>query len=769
MLSLKFSHIRRELAEKKYRSANQLLSEICYSSLSGCAASLYDALLGEIPLEFRLDDQNSSSKEGWLQCETVSELDGQVIQPGTSIVSCCMNRNENLLKSLTSWLKLPVNEIVIVDWSSSVPVSETIAHVQDERIKVLRVDSEPKWVLTYGFNVGLRFASYSKVFKLDADIEVSEDFIELNSFASDKFVRGYWKSALDSGLDDQVYVNGSFGAYKEHLRQIGYYNELIRTYGWDDSDLYERLSSQCGLGTKYLDFKSVLHLEQKEEDRTANQDVISSSFLGLVPTTEFNNQRNKFIGRTTDYWNLSRLQDYFIEQVTPQYWVLKRATESVHIPQYIIDDANVYATIHFLWGRQSHLIQGAKSQTGFAKLVYEQYRAGVDFNLTLAMLGKVDIPHKLFVYSGEQPLEDFIKSCYVFANNNSMRVIALTGCEVFNYWRLGEHGSYVDLMGMPQYMVDELLHSRKSTGLESVETYNLKRVSESLLKQVFESHYQPKVYVDAQHGLGNRLRAIGSAAAIAKDTNRELVIIWEPDHHCECEFQDLFDYDGKVIDKSFVTEASNFMDVYNYMEIEAGACKDKKVVLFEGRDVYLRAAYTFVHDASHWDAENEFIKSLKPSEQVLGLIEQFDVSGCIAAHIRMEAGKGLDHNTYDSVENWTQEGHDQLQYWREKSHYSHFIKHIDQLFESDSESILFLATDMPETYDVFKSYYGDRLVCLERDVFDRSKEQIKYALADAILLSRSSRLLGSNWSSFSELAMRMSTTYDCIEISGKDF
>ena len=154
---------------------------------------------------------------------------------------------------------------------------------------------------------------------------------------------------------------------------------------------------------------------------------------------------------------------------------------------------------------------------------------------------------------------------------------------------------------------------------------------------------------------------------------------------------------------------------------------------------------------------------------MLELLEPFDVDGYIAAHIRMEAGKGLDHNTYDSVENWTQEGHDQLHYWREKSHYSAFIKRIDQLIDEDNELKLFVATDLQETYDIFQQYYGDRLVYLKRNVFDRSKEQIIYAMADVLLLSKCKKLLGSTWSSFSEAAMRLSDTYSEIEMSGKEF
>ncbi|TOL29877.1 hypothetical protein CGH99_25280, partial [Vibrio parahaemolyticus] len=89
------------------------------------------------------------------------------------------------------------------------------------------------------------------------------------------------------------------------------------------------------------------------------------------------------------------------------------------------------------------------------------------------------------------------------------------------------------------------------------------------------------------------------------------------------------------------------------------------------------------------------------------LVEKFDLTNSIAAHIRMEAGAGLDHNTYDSVDNWTQEGHDQLHFWREKSHYSHFIKRLDEIIHNDNATKIFLATDLPETYKVFQDYYGE--------------------------------------------------------------
>jgi hypothetical protein len=135
----------------------------------------------------------------------------------------------------------------------------------------------------------------------------------------------------------------------------------------------------------------------------------------------------------------------------------------------------------------------------------------------------------------------------------------------------------------------------------------------------------------------------------------------------------------------------------------------------------------------------------------------------------MEAGKGRDNNAYDSQENWSKDSHEQIHYWREKSHYSVFLKRIDALLEDEPDRKIFLATDLPENYEVFIGTYKDKLLYLPRTVYDRSKEQILYGLADAILLSQSTHLLGSTWSSFSEIAMRLSTCLKKVEMSGVDF
>ena len=42
------------------------------------------------------------------------------------------------------------------------------------------------------------------------------------------------------------------------------------------------------------------------------------------------------------------------------------------------------------------------------------------------------------------------------------------------------------------------------------------------------------IVVDAKNGLGNRLRALASAMAVAEATGRSTLLVWVPDLHCNC-------------------------------------------------------------------------------------------------------------------------------------------------------------------------------------------------------------------------------------------
>lgn len=280
---------------------------------------------------------------------------------------------------------------------------------------------------------------------------------------------------------------------------------------------------------------------------------------------------------------------------------------------------------------------------------------------------------------------------------------------------------------------------------------------------------RPFLYIDAQHGLCNRLRAIASAAAIAKETGRELVVIWVPDHHCEGHLADIIDYPGLVVWDAARADAlrARANVRYNYMEIEADADFDAPILEDDpGGDVHIRAAYTLNSRHRDYRIEQAFLRRLVPTGIVADLVASVPHPNDIAAHVRMGTGPDHDHLSFEAPENWPAERHAELIRWRQASHADRFIARIEAM---NDDATIFLAADLPDTYARFAARFGSRLTFLPRPDFDRSARQLQYALADLILLSSPDHFLASNWSSFSDVAQRLARPGRTLEQSGIDF
>lgn len=284
----------------------------------------------------------------------------------------------------------------------------------------------------------------------------------------------------------------------------------------------------------------------------------------------------------------------------------------------------------------------------------------------------------------------------------------------------------------------------------------------------------PALFIDVTHGLCNRLRAMASAAALAEATGRELVVIWNPDHHCECTLLDLINYDRPVLSgvKADMFRARSGR-VYNYMEVEQGACFEEPILpdpaAYAGQDIYVRSAYSLVSPHLDFAVEQRFLRGLVVAESVCELVASVRHPNKVAAHIRMGSGAGYEHLSYEAPQNWPASRHQDLTEWRAKSHVRHFVKRLDQLIAEGRADTVFVAADQPETYQLLAKLYGDRVCFLQRSLYDRSARQLQYALADLLLLTAADLLLASTWSSFSDLAQRLAVFGRPFERSGIDF
>ncbi len=181
-----------------------------------------------------------------------------------SLVTACMNRDHHLRRSLPHWLALPgIDEVVIVDWSNRTPLDD-LAQL-DPRIRILRVEDEPRWVLPYAYNLGVARARGDLILKCDADCLPSPAVTHLTP-APGHFYAGDWRSGAPVV---KKCVNGQCLFTRDQWSAVNGYSDLLRRYGHDDVDFYQRLvaagHTRREITPDLLDF-----LEHDDADRVAH-------------------------------------------------------------------------------------------------------------------------------------------------------------------------------------------------------------------------------------------------------------------------------------------------------------------------------------------------------------------------------------------------------------------------------------------------------------------------------------------------------------------
>lgn len=326
-----------------------------------------------------------------------------------------------------------------------------------------------------------------------------------------------------------------------------------------------------------------------------------------------------------------------------------------------------------------------------------------------------------------------------------------------------EEASVTDLLnrvyGVPSVFLDGITDSGKRKLLRALDRSSSKRA----------------FFIHAQYGLGNRLRALGSAMAVAQVTGRVLVLIWEPDVHLNCRFSDLFVNDVVVIEKlnmnwppgdaSTKDNAMRTVDFYNFMRFNGKHIHNPLKELVNprsGRHVYVKTAYVVrsrftprivsTH-SRYWKIMRE---QLVPQAEIMFLVHDpsfINIRGMVGVHIRSRTIendiKGISEEFYGSSSRTTD-------HWRRLTGLKTFEAKIIRL---SLKYKFFVAADSREViHELEKKFGSHRIFSIPRDddCVTRDVECAKLALADILLLAKVPTLLGSHWSSFTEGAVRLS-------------
>lgn len=276
-----------------------------------------------------------------------------------------------------------------------------------------------------------------------------------------------------------------------------------------------------------------------------------------------------------------------------------------------------------------------------------------------------------------------------------------------------------------------------------------------------------RLYIHPQFGLANRLRALASSMVAAKRSNRELVLIWEPDDHCQAEFEELFIPKGFSVVSSLEAAALSKETIQiDCMSINGNDSR-RRVDFDVDASVYVK---TYCEINSAYESQRlevEALRSLQIKRSVQQQIDRYDVWNRIGIHVRSQHAGNTKFDFEKAANNWSEDDQDTITFFRSISDYRYFLPELRRIIESQPDVKLFLCADSEETVEAIMNEVGARVLYVEKPALDRSKEAVIGALIDFKLLSQTQMILGSYGSSFSKVAQAMGGQE--IRYSGRNF
>ncbi len=249
-------------------------------------------------------------------------------------------------------------------------------------------------------------------------------------------------------------------------------------------------------------------------------------------------------------------------------------------------------------------------------------------------------------------------------------------------------------------------------------------------------------------GLGNRIRVVASAIKVAEDLDVKIRVVWQSAWDCRAGFEELFQpfSSGQVS-----ICQGNFMDTpatkdnlllpmllrkFRYQTefrcFRPSGAVDLRSLIGQGQSFYMDTCYA-LGPYSREHVRRCFRLRHDLEKQVEETAAGFP-SRTLGIHVRR-------------TDNRMAIKFSPLTAFRQK---------IDAMLDNGEVEGLFLSTDDDRVRDYFCKTYGSRLIT-RRVVLNRNSLQgMRDAVVDLWCLSRTSRLLGSYYSSFSETAAELS-------------
>ena len=244
-----------------------------------------------------------------------------------------------------------------------------------------------------------------------------------------------------------------------------------------------------------------------------------------------------------------------------------------------------------------------------------------------------------------------------------------------------------------------------------------------------------EVIVVPRLGLANRMRAVISSKIMADSLDRKLRVMWRETEDNNCSFDELFEPTVELVDAGYMTGK-------DYVKYNDAAIRDAKNIIRGAQDIeqnqgiLLETCFEFRLDGIDFtEYKRRFTQELNglfiPNSDIRSRLVMMP-KNTVGVHIR----RGDNSNS--------------IEFSTDKD----FMNEMDTILEEDPDTYFFVATDSKETKDTFRARYGAKIITRDIDYERDNSSGIKDALVDILQLSQTRMILGSYWSSFSDIAAR---------------
>lgn len=288
------------------------------------------------------------------------------------------------------------------------------------------------------------------------------------------------------------------------------------------------------------------------------------------------------------------------------------------------------------------------------------------------------------------------------------------------------------------------------------------------------------IYIKPVGGLCNRMRTIDSCVSLALKHNKQVTIIWGRDRFLNCRFSDLF----QSSESYHVVEENQYFGkkaLFPYLPgsrptsfLKSGLYKITKLVLRINKEIwfeYLDSALVPLRETPGPEQtinmksfESKALVNLSPF--ISAIREVNNVFVCSAWRLWPEQNYRLRFVPTEFLRNKISEVTGQFNqtigvHIRRSDHdlaiqnsgLNKFKEAMNRELHRNNKHTFFLATDCKETENELKKAYPGKIISFQKQSYNRnSTAGIQDALVDLYCLSKTAKVLGSYFSSFSQVA-----------------